>query len=405
MILSVGLANLVTFLSYPFLATLYDLSFFGYLGVTNAYALIMSSVYSLKFDYFVLNSKNDIHALRHLISGITICIIGFILSIFILLFISLFFNFFSIQKLHILGLTFLFAIYNVLSFYLIFRNKILLLNCIKVAKSMLILLFQLFLYFVDFVNNGLVTGLLSGLLLINISLFIIVRPDIKRYALRCRASSINIFGKVGKTILARLKDIKYQIPQTSLNSIVSNSLIIFIEILFGKTVTGGVVIAEKLIRMPIGLVIETIKPLLVTDFSKLPAKVALGKLTNYILCSILLSCSMVITILFLSNLALMDDITIWQKIEKFVLPLSFFSMAILLTFTTTCYLYSKNKSKELFKIELWKFVLFLSVFATFYFSKLQNLLIFYIAISLSIALPVAYFLIKEHKKRYGNEST
>lgn len=396
-LISTAFSSGVTFLSYPILAVVYSLDEFGRFAVINAYALIFSTLILFRFDYFLLNTKNNYQRIRYLCVGIFLCFFISIISIIAIIALvclsDLDFKFFF----YFCVITILLSLYNHILLFFVSNSMIAQLNLIKILRSLLIV-FSQFVAFYFSSEDGLVVGLIVAMFMTCIGGYGFVLKGLYQYILLLRNKNIGFFTIISITIKEKIHDIKYQMPQTIINSLVNNSIVIVIEFFFGTQIAGAATITEKFIRMPISLVVDTFRPILISDFSRVnSSNKALDRLKTILLFSVFLSSLYVLIILLLNKTMILDAYTIWVSIKHLVMPVAFFSISALITMPIFCFFYSTNRSHLLFNLEITRFLLILILI--FLVSLVNNLWLFYFGLGfIFVSVPMVYlkFILDKH---------
>ncbi|PWI34807.1 hypothetical protein DI392_00545 [Vibrio albus] len=376
-------ASGISFLSYPVLALIYPLSSFGLLAVLNAYALILSTVLLIRFDYFILSEKSKISKVRLFITGI-FCSIIISIIIFIFLFVLYIFGILKVYYLIVPILAFLFSIYNLVTFYLLSNGNVSLVNKTKIIRASSIFILQLITWKMQLINYGLIISIIIGLIFSLLILFIDIRERIFNYIFKVYKYKLDIRGAFFKSIYKNKINIRYQLPQTIFNSIINNVIPIINEYFFGVQVAGSALLAEKFFRMPLSVAIDSFRPLLIRDFSRVLLENVKDKLLKIVPLFVFVSMSIIILCKVLEYIPIGNIYPVWNNIEYLVLPVIMFSCATLISTPILCAYQALSFSRRLFYIELSRL---LSV--TFCFSFLYNVLdinvvMFYFIVSISI---------------------
>lgn len=398
MLLSAGGASSITFLSYPLLATLYSMENFGYFGVVNAYALIAGTLVLLRFDYFMLSTNSFYLKRKYLLTAIYLSIALTVFSIVIGLGIVYFYE--NAMLLHISMLTGLLACYNVFIFYFIAVNKVKYINVAKVIRALSILIFQLISFYFFDTSNGLLIGLVFGMLVTCLYLFYFVFPDVYVFYKKLKRKKINLVRYFIKTIIGRLPDIKLQLPQTGLNSITNNGMPIVFEFLFGLKVAGAILLVEKIIKMPMGIIIETLRPMLIKDFSKMGYENSGTKLQKLLKISIPVSFLLFVCTYILGLLPISQYYPIWTEIKYLLLPVICMPISMMIAVPIFCRYQAANMSKNLFVMEIIRFMCISILVLTYTLVASTNEVIFYYLLSLCFGLaPLAYVVLSSNSKK------
>ncbi|WP_413698790.1 hypothetical protein ACLKMH_14450 [Psychromonas sp. KJ10-10] len=233
--------------------------------------------------------------------------------------------------------------------------------------------------------DSLIIASIVGLLFVCFALLVKVIPQLVFYFNKLRRERLSITWLLMRTFKCRFFDIRYQMPQSICNSIVNNSLIICVEFIFGKQIAGATLLAEKLIKMPVGVVVDTIRPLLIADFSKMNFEV-FSKLKLTLYYALTLSFSFVIFIYLISEFDLLNSFQTWVKIKLIALPMGLFACSLLITTPITCLFYSCSESKLLLQVEICRMMLLLLLASLFYLVNISDVFWFYVFLSVGYTL-------------------
>jgi len=408
-ILSVGLGSGITFFSYPLLALLYDLNVFGAFGVVNAYALIISSVVALRFDYLLVACTDEEKKHSYLIAGLYSCFAFYVLAMFLSLFVAPVLFIESMYTTYLPALVFLYGMYNLLCFYCISMNKMKFLNLSKILRAAVIVFFQVLAFYILPTGNGLLVGTVLGLLVVVSVMFIKIAPTVR---LKIKEVSLSRFEELNIAFTAfkdRWLDIKYQLPQVMINSVVNNVLIIVVEGIFGQMVAGAAVLAEKFVRMPIGLVVDTVRPILIADFSKVEPRKLIKRVKWILLLSFSLAIIYVSFFMFAMHIDWLDQFDYWLKIKFIAVEMAVFSIASLITVPILAFFFAVNKSSLLFKVEVWRLFVLLCLISIYLWSGGSSVALFYQVLAGGfVVVPLFTFLSymfgkSATSKRVGND--
>ena len=334
MIVSSGGASAITFFSYPLLALIYSIESFGHLGVINAYALILSTLIVLRFDYFILSAKNKIFMARYLIAAVMFSSIFSILTLFVGFF--YWFLYGSVSLIFTAFLMFLFSLNNVFNFYLIAVNKIKYVNIGKFIKAVSTVIVQVLCWYFSNADLGLLFGLVLGLFITVFYLFYHSKPMIIYYCNRFENSNITPLGMILKSLGDSKSHIKLQLPQTGLNSITNNAMPIIIEQLFGLKAAGAILLVEKFIKMPVGLVIDAVRPLLISELSKIGTVQASNNALKLVVISFIPAILVITMNLFIEFDAFGTSISVYKDISYLIFPVLTMAAAMLCSAPVFC---------------------------------------------------------------------
>lgn len=383
-------ASSITFLSYPLLARLYSLESFAILAVVNAFALIISSFISLRFDYFLLSAGSKVGCIRYFV------IAGFLttfISLFFMFFLC-FFIFFSIisEKFYLLmPLVVVMSFFNIIVFYYTACRDDEKVAILRVARSFLVAIFQLlFCYF--FNVYGLLLGLLFGTFIPVIYVLFKLRFLLYGYISRI-SFKVGIVNFLMMLLMKRRLDITFQLPQTILNSIQNNSIPIILSVLFGPVIVGSYALIEKIIRMPIGLVLDALRPIMIVEYTKTHAGDRVRDMIFYSMVALILS-FVYNSIIYLFEDFIVRFMSLPYGSNILIFPIAAFAYSAAISLPLLCYFQAGSKSMQLFLIELIRFLLVLLMVALMYFNllKMEVTVYLYVYSLIFVAVPLFVWL-------------
>lgn len=384
-------ASAIIFFSYPFLALVYSVESFGLLGVINAYSLILSTLIVLRFDYFILSAKSKSLKVRYLFVA---CIMSSLFSVFVFFIgIGYWYLCSSIDVIYVALLMVLYSFNNIYNFYLVSIGRIRGVNTGKFIKAIVTVAVQvLSFYYVDEVY-GLIVGVASGLFFAVSYLFIQLKSDALRQLVRFKYNDISFFNILSKSVRHNKFHIKLQLPQTGLNSITNNAMPIVIELLFDLKVAGALLLVEKFIKMPVGLIIEAVRPLLISELSKESVVQASDKVIKLI---VLLFTSGVLSFLlfiFIDVGSLDIDYVLYKEVAYLIFPVFIMSISIMCSSPIFCFFQSHGFSKSMFKVEVFRFGVVSFICLMFYHLEIYDEVFFYYCMAFTFsAVPLSYFM-------------
>lgn len=392
MIVSSGGASAITFFSYPLLAFFYSIESFGHLGVINAYALILSTLIVLRFDYFILSAKNKFLMARYLISAVVLSVFLSAVTFFIGGVYWLLYDTLSIVFIALLMA--LFSLNNVFNFYLISMGKIKCVNYGKFIKAVITVVSQILIWYFFSSNTGLLLGVILGLFITVLYLTFQSKMSIFYCINKIKNKKITILSLILKSLNNNKNHIKLQLPQTGLNSITNNAMPIIIEQLFGLKVAGAILLVEKFIKMPVGLVIDAIRPLLITELSKISIVQASNKVRKLVLFSFIPAILIISIHLFIDFDAFGVSINLYKNISYLIFPVLTMASAMLCSAPVLCLYQSQGLSSLLFKVEFLRFILISFISGYFYYNDIFSEVVFYHIISfLFFMIPITSFIV------------
>jgi len=383
-------ASGITFASYPLLALMYSLESFGKFGVVNAYALIISGILSLRFDYFILSATNKYETKRYYVNSLlTILLFGFALAVFSIFY---FIQTGDLTFIYIVICSVLIALFNLMNFYLVSNNNLSVLNKGKLVRAIAILLFQVMFLVTFGFENGLIFGLIAGLFTA------LVYLNFNKTVLTKRTSILQDIILLKRSVIKRKRDIKLQLPQALINSFLNNGFPILIEFLFGLRIAGLILIVEKFIKMPFSVLVDAIRPILISDFKVKgfnSSFLSLKRLLLYIL-SIGLIFNLV-SYSLLNFLNLVENSPNLFEFSIFITPVLFMVLSYVFSVPFFSFLISYNLSHYLLLSEFMR--LFVVLFFVFLQLELQLLTPteFYMYVSLSVILLQLLLMLRLNK--------
>ncbi len=252
------LAQLIMFASMPLLSRIYSKEIFGIFFVYIAIVSILSIISTLQYDLAIVLPKDDEDAINVLILNVAIV---FVISLLILLFIIVFFNYINdiLGKkqignwLYFIPLSvFLMGLFQTFNSW---NNRLKQYSTISKAnifKSITNSGIQISTGYGGFTNSGLFIGIISGQFIASLFLLIKIIISTKKYSKIININRIILLAKhykdlpIFNTIISLTNKTSVQMP------------VILLSSLFGSASAGLYGMADRIISIPFGMVNQSI---------------------------------------------------------------------------------------------------------------------------------------------------
>lgn len=262
------LAQVITFVLSPILTRIYGPEEFGLFSIYSSVLLILISISSLRMETTIVIAKDDSEAINMTYISLLIC---FTISTLLLLLIVLFFDDFAslvnIEKgfayiFYFLPLSVLFNGIN--TSFIHWKNRLGDYNRIAklgVARATLVGVSQITLGGPAALKTGLVFGQIIGMFFNSIRLTISSIKDISKRKHIVKISDV-------KRQIIKFKHFPlYGAPQVFLNATTRNLPPVVLAMFFGPGVVGLYALSYKMLQIPISLVSEALRKVLLKEIS------------------------------------------------------------------------------------------------------------------------------------------